>query len=146
MARQSRPPDDDPAPDAPGAGRERLDKWLWAARFFKTRALAAEAVERGKVLVHGARAKPGRALAVGDEVRIRQGPFEHIVQVRGLSSRRGPAREAALLCEETPASIAARAVIAAHLKLMSTGRLEGGRPTKKDRRDIDRVLGDRRKS
>jgi ribosome-associated heat shock protein Hsp15 len=146
MARQRRPPDDAPAPDAPGAGRERLDKWLWAARFFKTRALAAEAVERGKVLVHGARAKPGKALGPGEEVRFRHGPFEHVLLVRGVSARRGPAREAALLYEETPASIAARAVIAAHLRNMSAGRIEGGRPTKKDRRDIDRVLGDRRKS
>ncbi len=101
-------------------GRIRLDKWLWAARFFKTRALAAEAVEGGKVQVNGDRPKRARPVQVGDEVRVRLGPYEHTVSVRALSGRRGPASEAAGLYEETvesrtqargagdPAQVAAR--------------------------------------
>src|SRR5215211_3437272 len=83
-------------------GRVRLDKWLWAARFFKTRALASEAVAGGKVQVNGDRAKRARPLQVGDEVRVRQGPYEHFVVVRALSSHRGPAAAAAELYEERP--------------------------------------------
>ena len=85
-------------------GRVRLDKWLWAARFFKTRALAAEAVEGGKVQVNGERPKRARPLQLGDQVRIRLGPYEHTVEVRDLSAHRGPAARAAELYEETAAS------------------------------------------
>ncbi|HEX2219756.1 MAG TPA: RNA-binding S4 domain-containing protein [Gemmatimonadales bacterium] len=125
-------------------GRVRLDKWLWAARFFKTRALAAEAVEGGKVQVNGERPKRARPLQVGDELRIRLGPYEHVVTVRALSGRRGPAAAAAALYEETAASRAAREERSVQLKsLHSLFGPEKGRPTKKDRREIERLKGRR---
>ena len=125
-------------------GRVRLDKWLWAARFFKTRALAAEAVEGGKVQVNGDRPKRARPLQLGDEIRIRLGPYEHIVTVRALSARRGPASQAAGLYDETPASRSAREALAVQLKsLHSLFGPEKGRPTKKDRREIERLKGRR---
>jgi ribosome-associated heat shock protein Hsp15 len=124
--------------------RVRLDKWLWAARFFKTRALAAEAVEGGKVEVNGDRPKRARPLQVGDELRIRLGPYEHIVTVRALSDRRGPATQAAGLYQETEASRSAREARALQLKsLHSLFGPEKGRPTKKDRREIERLKGRR---
>ena len=86
----------------------RIDKWLWAARFYKTRGLASEAIAGGKVQVNGDRAKRARPVQPGDELRIRQGPYEHHVVVRALSARRGPASMAAQLYEETSASRAAR--------------------------------------
>src|SRR4249919_4309330 len=95
-----------PHPES-GPSKVRLDKWLWAARFFKTRSLAAEAVAGGKVLVSGDRAKPAKLLQSGDEVRVRLGPYEHTIHVRALSERRGPATVAATLYEETADSIAA---------------------------------------
>jgi ribosome-associated heat shock protein Hsp15 len=118
----------------------RLDKWLWAARFFKTRAIAATAIETGKVEVNGERAKRAKQLQVGDSLRIRLGPYHHIVTVRGLSEIRGPAPVAAKLYEETAESIKAREAMAAQLKAAATGvSYEKGRPTKKDRRDIERL-------
>lgn len=121
----------------------RVDKWLWSARFFKTRSLAAEAIEGGKVHVNGERVKRARVLAEGDEVQIRQGPFEHRVIVRALSARRGPASEAALLYEELPDSRAARERVAAYLRAQGEqGRHEKGRPTKKDRRELRRWKGE----
>jgi ribosome-associated heat shock protein Hsp15 len=125
-------------------GRVRLDKWLWAARFFKTRALAAEAVEGGKVDVNGDRPKRARALAVGDEIRIRLGPYEHIVMVMALSDRRGPASQAAGLYQETEASRAKREAMAIQLKsLHAVFGPDKGRPTKKDRREIEKWRGRR---
>jgi len=125
-------------------GRVRLDKWLWAARFFKTRALAAEAVEGGKVQVNGDRPKRARPLQVGDEVRVRLGPYEHTISVRALSARRGPASEAAGLYEETAASRTAREALAIQLKsLHAAFGPDKGRPTKKDRREIERLKGRR---
>jgi ribosome-associated heat shock protein Hsp15 len=122
--------------------RTRVDKWLWAARFYKTRSLAAEAVAGGKVQVNGERVKRAKPLQVGDEVRIRQGPFEHHVVVRELSGQRGPAARAIELYEETPASQAAREALALQLKTLHSAFLpERGRPTKKDRRDIRRFKG-----
>src|SRR5918996_6467685 len=122
----------------------RLDKWLWAARFFKTRALAAEAVEGGKVQVNGDRPKRARPLQVGDEIRVRLGPYEHTLMVRALSVRRGPASEAAGLYEETAASRAAREALAIQLKsLHAVFGPDKGRPTKKDRREIQRLKGKR---
>ena len=124
--------------------RVRLDKWLWAARFFKTRALAAEAIGGGKVQVNGARAKRARALDLGDEVRVRLGPYEHIVVVRALSARRGPASAAAELYEELPASRAARERMAEQLKTLHAAFVpEKGRPTKRDRREIEGLRGRR---
>jgi ribosome-associated heat shock protein Hsp15 len=129
-----------PKPDSPAPGKVRIDKWLWAARFFKTRSLAAEAIAAGKVEVAGERVKPARLLQLGDEVGIRLGPYEHVVHVRGISERRGPASVAVTLYEETPASIAARAKLAEQLRMAPAAFVyeEKGRPTKRDRRDIDR--------
>jgi ribosome-associated heat shock protein Hsp15 len=127
-----------------GPDKVRLDKWLWAARFFKTRALAAEAVEGGKVQVNGDRPKRARSLQVRDEIRIRLGPYEHIVMVRALSDRRGPASQAAELYDETDASRKAREALAVQLKsLHALFGPEKGRPTKKDRREIERLKGRR---
>jgi ribosome-associated heat shock protein Hsp15 len=122
--------------------RVRLDKWLWAARFYKTRALASEAVAGGKVQVNGDRAKRARPVQPGDEIRIRQGPYEHHVVVRALSARRGPASAAAELYEETPASRAAREAMALQLKSLHAAFVpDKGRPTKKDRRELGRLKG-----
>jgi ribosome-associated heat shock protein Hsp15 len=121
-------------------GRTRLDKWLWAARFYKTRALAAEAIGGGKVQLNGDRAKRAKPVQIGDEVRIRQGPYEHTVTVRRLSDRRGPAVEAVTLYEETQESRAAREAMALQLKSLHAAFLpERGRPTKKDRREIEKL-------
>ncbi|HEX6107263.1 MAG TPA: S4 domain-containing protein [Gemmatimonadales bacterium] len=126
-------------------GRVRLDKWLWAARFYKTRALAAEAIAGGKVQVNGDRVKRAKPLQAGDEVRIRQGPYEHLVVVRALSERRGPAAEAVLLYEERPESVAAREAMAVQLKSVHSAFVTDlkGRPTKRDRREIERLKGRR---
>src|SRR5688500_16862750 len=131
--------------ESTGAGRVRLDKWLWAARFFKTRSLAADAIGGGKVLVGGERVKPAKLLQSGDEVRVRLGPYEHVVIVRGVSERRGPATVAATLYEETAESLAARTKLAEQLRMAPAAFVyeDKGRPTKKDRRDIGRVRGDR---
>lgn len=125
----------------------RLDKWLWAARFFKTRSLATEAVAGGKVDVNGDRAKPAKAVKAGDEVRLRVGPYEHILIVRDLGERRGPASLAATLYEETEASRAERERLAAQLRIAPAGFVyeEKGRPTKKDRRDLARFIDRKRR-
>ena len=121
----------------------RLDKWLWAARFFKTRALAVEAISGGKVEVHGERVKPARDIRTGDSVSIRLGPYEHLVQVRALSDRRGPAAQAALLYEETAESRTARERLHWQLKHAAPVIVPGaGRPTKKERRDLERFHRD----
>jgi len=117
----------------------RLDKWLWVARFFKTRRLAVEAIEGGRVSVNGERAKPSKELRIGDTLAIRRPPFEHRVVVKGLSEQRGPASVAAALYEETEESRARRTVIAAEMKAMPQPRFPG-RPTKKTRRDYERWL------
>jgi ribosome-associated heat shock protein Hsp15 len=121
-------------------GRVRLDKWLWAARFFKTRALAAEAIGGGKITMRGERVKPARPLQVGDEIAIRLGPYEHVVRVRALSARRGPASVAQELYEETSASLAARQKLAEQLRMAPAALVydEKGRPTKRDRREIEK--------
>jgi ribosome-associated heat shock protein Hsp15 len=117
--------------------KTRIDKWLWAARFYKTRSLAAEAVAGGKVQVNGERVKRAKPLQVGDEIRIRMGPYEHHVIVRQLSSQRGPASRAAELYQETAESIAARETMALQLKTLHAAFVpERGRPTKKDRREM----------
>ena len=121
--------------------RVRLDKWLWAARFFKTRGLAADAIDSGKVDVNDTRAKRAKMIQVGDEVRVRQTPFEHVVHVRGLSERRGPASVAATLYEETADSKARREMLAMQIRSMPSDDWESGRPTKRDRREIDRFRG-----
>ena len=105
-------------PPSPGPmDSVRLDKWLWAARFFKTRSLATDAIAGGKVDVNGDRAKPAKAVKPGDEIRLRIGPYEHILIVRELGERRGPASVAQTLYEETEASRAERERLAAQLKM-----------------------------
>lgn len=120
----------------------RIDKWLWATRFFKTRALAADAIAGGKVDVGGERVKPSRLLKLGEEVRVRLGPYLHVVVVRALAEHRGPAATARTLYEETEASRAERERHAWQLThaapVMEAGE---GRPTKKDRRELDRMRG-----
>lgn len=128
-----------PSPASGSSAALRLDKWLWAARFFKTRSLAADAVDGGKVQVNGERAKPAKAVRPGDEVRVRIGPYEHVLQVTGTGERRGTAAEAARLFTETDASRAAREKL--HWQLHAAAPAmepEPGRPTKRDRRDLER--------
>ena len=121
----------------------RIDKWLWAARFFKTRSLATAAVTGGKVQVNGERAKPARLVHVGDRVRVRVGPFEYDTLVRGLGERRGTVAQAAALYAETSESRAARQRLAEQHRVAPSLRFDGrGRPTKKNRRTIDRLRHD----
>ena len=118
----------------------RLDKWLWAARLFKTRAAAAQAIGSGKVLVNGTRAKRAKPLHPGDRLRVRRGPFEYLLTVRVLSERRGPIAVAAALYEEDPAGKAARERLAHQLRTAPTPSYEGkGRPTKRERRELERL-------
>jgi len=116
----------------------RLDKWLWAARFYKTRALAAEEIDRGRVSVNDAAAKPGKELHTGDRVALRQGPVQRTVDVLSLSGVRGPAPVAQALYRETAESIAARerAAEARRQGVEPADTLEQGRPTKRDRRQL----------
>jgi ribosome-associated heat shock protein Hsp15 len=117
----------------------RLDKWLWAARFFKTRGIAAEAVTGGKVTLNGGRAKPGRAVRPGDELAIRRGHYEWTVIVKGLSRLRGPASQAQQLYEETAESTRQREAAVAQVKLERPPEFDSpGRPSKKDRRAMER--------
>jgi ribosome-associated heat shock protein Hsp15 len=120
--------------------RVRLDKWLWAARFYKTRSLAAEAVEKGKVEVNGERAKRAKLLQPGDSLLIRLGPYQHIVTVRAVSEKRGPATVAAKLYEESAEGRKAREAMQIQEKAaQSVPGYERGRPSKKDRREIERL-------
>jgi len=116
----------------------RIDKWLWAARYFKTRALAAEAVECGKVQINAARVKPAKLLTAGDMVTIRLGPYQHVVEVLGLSNKRGPATEAQKLYQETEESRQKRETLALELKAQPELTHPEGRPTKRDRREIEK--------
>ena len=120
----------------------RLDKWLWAARFFKTRTLAAEAVSGGKVHLNANRVKPAHVIAIGDRLQIRKGPYEFIVIVKELSSQRGPARIASQLYEETPESRDARDRLGELYRLSALAAPHSDkRPNKKQRRQINRFLG-----
>jgi len=117
----------------------RLDKWLWAARFFKTRSLAAEAVTGGKVEVNGARAKPSRSVRPGDRVSVRRGPYEWSVIVEAVMAQRGPASRAQLLYHETEESLRKREAVSVQLKFERGPELDlPGRPSKKDRRAMSR--------
>ena len=116
----------------------RLDKWLWAARFFKTRSLAADAVSGGKIEINGDRPKPSRSVRVGDQLNVRRGPYEWTVIVREMSRLRGPAAQAHKLYEETEESLRKRATAIAQLQLERPEFKTGGRPSKKDRRAISR--------
>ncbi len=120
----------------------RLDKWLWAARFFKTRSLAIEAVSGGKVHLNGARAKPAREIDIGDKLTIRRGPYEWTVVVRALSLRRGPASAATLLYDETEESKRNREEAVSEIRVQEWRPPHTkGRPSKKDRRDLSRFRG-----
>src|SRR3990172_4201494 len=117
----------------------RIDKWLWAARFFKTRALGAEAVNGGKVEVNGAGAKPSRTVRSGDSLNIRHGPYEWTVIVKAIAKLRGPAPQAQLLYQETEESAHKREAAIAQLRLERPPEFDhSGRPSKKDRRAIAR--------
>jgi ribosome-associated heat shock protein Hsp15 len=118
--------------------RVRLDKWLWAARFAKTRSAATELVLGGHVKLGGERVKPAREVATGDVVEVRIGPIRRVVIVTGLADRRGPAKVAATLYEETPESQKARERLALERRLAKPlGADLGARPTKQDRRRLD---------
>lgn len=118
----------------------RIDKWLWAARFFKTRTLAAGAVDGGRVHVNGQRVKPAKDIEPGDELAITIGELRWTISIRALAARRGPAAEARALYEETPASIAARQAQVEQRRLAASPLHElGGRPTKRHRREIDKL-------
>jgi len=120
----------------------RIDRWLFAARFFRSRSLAAAAVDAGHAKVGGARVKPGRRLSVGDVVRIAKGELAWTVVVRALSERRGPARVAALLYDETPESRLEREQAMADRRLDRLGRpVPLTRPTKRDRRRVLQITG-----
>ena len=119
----------------------RLDKWLWAARFFKTRALAKEAIEGGKVHCQGERCKPGKEPKVGDELSIRQGFDERRIKVEALSAVRRGAAEAQALYTETPDSVLKRQSAAALRKAGALGMTTDGRPSKKQRRQIEHFRG-----
>ena len=125
----------------------RVDKWLWAARFFKTRSLATDAVAGGKVEVNGERAKPAKSVKPGDEIRLRLPPYEHILIVRGIAERRGPASVAQGLYEETEASAAERRRLAEQLRMSPAAFVfeDRGRPTKKDRRELTRFVERKRR-
>ena len=119
--------------------RLRIDKWLWAARFFKTRSLAAEEIGKNRVQVNGDVAKASREVKAGDTVALRQGSLQRTVRVRGISGQRGPAPVAQQLYEETAESLAAQEAAREQRRLGSEPALsiEQGRPTKRERRDLD---------
>lgn len=131
------------AGNTPAGGLEkvRLDKWLWAARFYKTRSAATDAVAGGKIEVNGDTPKPAKTIQAGDTIRVRLGPFEHIVVVTGVAERRGSAAQAATLFEETAASVAARERHAEMLRLAPNLEFDQGKPNKKDRRALDKLRG-----
>lgn len=121
--------------------RVRIDKWLWAARFFKTRALSAEAVEGGKVSVNGDRVKPAKALKAGDALELRIGPYTWSITVTELSDRRGSATEAARLYQESADSRRGREETAERIKAERLSNpFPRGRPTKKQRRQIHKFF------
>jgi len=126
----------------PESARTRIDKWLWAARFFKTRSLASEAVDGGKVQLGDARVKPAKEVKAGDVLRIAIGQAIWIVVVRAISDKRGPAADAQKLYEETEPSRLAREAQREQSRVAAEpGAAIRGRPTKRDRRRIDRFGG-----
>ena len=121
----------------------RIDKWLWAARFYKTRSLAVEEIDKGRVRINDLEAKPSREVKAGDTVALRQGTVIRTVVVHGISSQRGPAPVAQQLYEETEESLRLKAQAAEqrHLTSDPASSLEHGRPTKRDRRSLDKAQG-----
>ncbi len=121
----------------------RIDKWLWAARFFKTRSMASQAVSGGKVHVNDARVKAARLVAVGDRLRINRNTVEFVVDVLALAEKRGPAKVAQTLYQETEESVALRARLRAEKKverLVTAGMVPPKRPGKRDRRLIKKFI------
>jgi ribosome-associated heat shock protein Hsp15 len=116
----------------------RIDKWLWAARFYKTRSLACDEVTKHRVQINGQDVKPSREVKVGDTLTVRQGNISKTIVVKGISAARGPAPVAQLLYEETADSMALRAKLAEHNRMAAepAHSIEHGRPTKRDRRQI----------
>ena len=123
----------------------RIDKWLWAARFYKTRSLACDEVTKHRVQINGQDVKPSREVRVGDTLTVRQGSVTKTVVVQGLSQVRGPAPVAQQLYEETPESMALRAKLAEQNRLAfePAHSIEHGRPTKRDRRQMDHAWNER---
>ena len=117
----------------------RIDKWLWAARFYKTRSLATEEIDKNRVRINDLEVKPAKEVKVGDRVALRQGPVTRTLVVRGISDKRGGAPAAQLLYEETEASVKLREQLAEQQRLEPANSQEHGRPTKRDRRSIDKV-------
>jgi ribosome-associated heat shock protein Hsp15 len=117
----------------------RIDKWLWAARFYKTRSLATEEIDKGRVRINDLEVKPAKEVKVGDTVALRQGPATRMLVVRSISDKRGGAPQAQLMYEETEASLRLREQLAEQRRLEPASSQEHGRPTKRDRRDIDKV-------
>ncbi len=118
----------------------RLDRWLWAARFYKTRSLAATAIDGGKVQLNGTRVKRSQLVHAGDLIRIRKPPYEFVVEVRALSEHRGSAAVAQTLYQETGESVARREALREQMRSQPTVAFNGkGRPTKKDRRRIEQL-------
>jgi ribosome-associated heat shock protein Hsp15 len=122
----------------------RIDKWLWAARFYKTRSLACDEIDKGRVQVNGLPVKPAREVKAGDSVQLRNGAITRTVTVLGVSDKRGPAPQAALLFQETAESVQQRQQAAEQRRLAPEPALTltQGRPTKRDRRDADKLRGD----
>ena len=123
----------------------RIDKWLWSARFYKTRTLAAEEIDKGRIQINGQEVKPARDVKAGDTVCMRQGPVLRTLVVKDLSLQRGAAPVAQLLYEETAESLVSRLQAAEQRKLAGepADSIENGRPTKRDRRSMDKSWGDR---
>lgn len=117
----------------------RLDKWLWAARFYKTRSLATDAIAGGKVHLNQARVKPSKRVVLGDEVRIRKGQFEWTIVVQGLSEKRGSATQAQQLYAETQASLESREVHRDLRRAHNANIIPAKKPTKKERRALEKL-------
>ncbi len=118
----------------------RIDKWLFAARFFKTRSLAADVIERGRVVLNDQRVKPAKTVAVGDKLTIRIGNYQYLIEILALSNKRGSAPQAQQLYRETDESREQRELLVARLKAQPHSFLSKGRPTKRDRREIERFI------
>ena len=122
----------------------RIDKWLWAARFYKTRSLACDEIDKGRVEINGAVVKPAREVKPGDSLQLRLGPVTRSITVLAISDKRGPAPVAALLYQETEESLHRRQLAAEQRRLAPEPALAltQGRPTKRDRRDTEKLRGD----
>ena len=120
--------------------KHRIDKWLFAARFFKTRSLAAEAIDRGRITVNGHRVKPAKIIAVGDMLTVRINNFQYDIEILELSNKRGSATQAQELYRETEESRKQRDLLAVRLKAQPQPFFTKSRPTKRDRREIERFI------